>query len=641
MNRLNTLTALCALLLSGFTLFAAESDLPVYRCGRFTGEITIDGKADEVAWSQADTTGALTFSVAHISNLRDVEKTIDQAAWGKLMQTHAPKGRAGAKLLWDSTALYLYFSAKNDQVWNYRSGRDIAGYYDENVFELFFDPDPEGESYEKNYVEINASPANDSSISDILNYGRLKSNYNFDFEGLEYAVHVEGTPCNSIILADCNQDVDTAWSLEMKLPFASMKGPLSLKARDAEMDSAFEAPATPPVLVKEDILNWDVLGSSLTDTETPIPGQMLELEMSAEDIGAIKSASTLTEDMKTVLLDALNGLIMNPLAFPSFSADITVSAEVETGNDGWNVYYKYPVLKNEPAKMDYTGTKPVLPYPLGDSATFIQQNATSRDTIFMAGCTVPDTIIERYRANLQRYQLPKLAKEKYDRLVRDSVFVNNTAAGTVSLAEGLSANDSAAIQWFNFYLSREALYPNVIRGPKEMLDTLTREITIADNSAFPPNDGDEWAMNMYHITSEPCSLLLVHYVWSDDPLDNFYADKGNLHNFQNYGTLRFVDNIVDAKTSVPVHTSTRMAVSAAGNGKNGVLKVRYSLPHDARTAMFSVLNAAGALVWEGTLANRSSGTHTVSIPGNLGSGAFVLRLEADGNVLTRKAFLVK
>ncbi len=635
MNRLCTLTALCALLLSGPGLFAADSEFPVYRCGRFTGEITIDGKADEVAWSQADTSGELRFSLEYIQELTR-QGIISQAQMGLLAKTHAGDGEAKAKLLWDNTALYVYFRTKNDQVWNYRSGRDVAGYYDENVFELFFDPDPEGESYEKNYVEINASPANDSSISDILNYQRPGSNFNFNFEGLEYAVHVEGTPCNSMVLADCNQDTDTAWSLEMKLPFASMKGPLDLKARDAEMDSAFEALPTPPVLVKEDIVNWEILGAALTDTEAPVPGQMLESEMDAADITAIEAAATLTEDMKTALLDALNALIANPAEYPSFSGEFTPSAEVETGNEGWNVYYAYPVLKNEPVKMEYTGTKPDLPYPLGDSATFIQQNATSQDTIFMNGCSVPDTIVQRYHANTERYRFPKQVHEGYEDLIDDGVFLAN--GGTISLADGLTAQDTAAIRWFNFYLARETLFPHAIRKPKEMFDTLTHEVTIAENSAFPPEHGDEWAMNMFHITSEPCSLQLVHYIWSDND-DYFYLNTDNLHDFRNYGTLRFVDEIVDAQTHMRVHRAPRMTVRLSG-GSNA-LKVHYSLPQNTGRASIRLLDARGALIWENDLTGTSKGLHTISIPKTLGSGAFILRLEADGNAVTRKAFLVK
>lgn len=166
---------------------------PIYNCHRTSGDITIDGRLDDVAWQRAE--------------------VIDQLSDIKGKSTPVPRQATTIRMLYDDTYLYVgaylqedYLNAKIDK-------RDDIVWQD-NDFEVFIDPYSKGKLYYE--FEINAL----GTLLDLMMERPYFQGGTFliswDCSNLRYAVHCDGTLNDST-------NTDRGWSMEMAIPFKSLE----------------------------------------------------------------------------------------------------------------------------------------------------------------------------------------------------------------------------------------------------------------------------------------------------------------------------------------------------------------------------------------------------------------------------------
>lgn len=162
---------------------------------RRQGTITIDGKIEEPAWSQAAAT-------VHL-------RRFDGRA--------EPRQSTEAFLCWDDRALYVAFRCADRDIHTSYTRRDQPLYLQEAV-ELFLDPD----GNKKDYMEIEASPA--GVLFDATFSGRRQGmDLGFD-PPIRVAARVDGT-------LNRRGDRDRAWTVELAIPYAGMVGRARLPPR--------------------------------------------------------------------------------------------------------------------------------------------------------------------------------------------------------------------------------------------------------------------------------------------------------------------------------------------------------------------------------------------------------------------------
>ena len=124
------------LLLLGFSLAFAlgAQNVPVYRAGRTLDKIRIDGKLDEFSWAAAPRVGA--FRLISGADPR-------------------PKFPTEAAVVWDAENLYVAFACRDSEPWSRMKKRDDH-LWEEEVVEVFLDPDGDGQ----NYAELEVNPEN-------------------------------------------------------------------------------------------------------------------------------------------------------------------------------------------------------------------------------------------------------------------------------------------------------------------------------------------------------------------------------------------------------------------------------------------------------------------------------------------------
>jgi hypothetical protein len=153
----------------------------------------VDGRLDEPAWQAASWT----------------EDFVD--ILGPSRPT--PRFRTRAKMLWDSTNLYIGVELSDPDVWATITERDAVIFRDNDI-EIFIDPD--GDTH--NYYELEMNALN--TVWDLLLIKPYRDGgpavHSWDIQGLQTAVNVLGT------LNDPS-DRDKAWTLEIALPFAVLK----------------------------------------------------------------------------------------------------------------------------------------------------------------------------------------------------------------------------------------------------------------------------------------------------------------------------------------------------------------------------------------------------------------------------------
>lgn len=128
------------------------------------------------------------------------------------------KGRSApqtiARLLWDSTYLYIAFECADDDVWATKNKRDEF-LWEEEVVEVFIDPDGDG----RNYYELQVNPLNaqtDLLIPDpVEGVKDAKRNAKWDCAGWLSAVKVRGT-------VNRRDDKDIGWTVEMAIPLSEL-----------------------------------------------------------------------------------------------------------------------------------------------------------------------------------------------------------------------------------------------------------------------------------------------------------------------------------------------------------------------------------------------------------------------------------
>lgn len=133
-------------------LLAVRSATPEYRVARTTG----DPLADPAAWA-----GAASIS------------------WGE------PPYTTRFAALWNARGLWLRFDAADSDPWHRYTQRDDP-LWEEEVVEIFIDPDGDG----RDYVEIEISPAN--VVADLLmarGEPDKEGDLGWDFSGLRTIVH--------------------------------------------------------------------------------------------------------------------------------------------------------------------------------------------------------------------------------------------------------------------------------------------------------------------------------------------------------------------------------------------------------------------------------------------------------------------
>jgi hypothetical protein len=155
----------------------------------------IDGDIEEQVWETAVWT----------DEFRDIE--------GELSSRPLPYYATRAKMLWDSSYLYIAADLKDKHVWANLDKHDQVVYYD-NDFEVFIDPVNSAHNYYE--IEINAlNTVFDLYLAKPYRSGASGMLISWDCKELLHAVKIKGSLNNP-------SDEDEGWTVEMAIPFKSI-----------------------------------------------------------------------------------------------------------------------------------------------------------------------------------------------------------------------------------------------------------------------------------------------------------------------------------------------------------------------------------------------------------------------------------
>jgi hypothetical protein len=202
----------------------AEKDTGHYTCRRVSERIVVDGRLDEACWQRATKSPRFVDMVTGVPGFLDTRMVA----------------------LWDDENLYVGFWVEEPNVQARFTQRDSPVYF-ENDIELFiagpdcyyeFEINARGTVYEVFYIWQDAykkggqfdRPEFDlltrtvdvlGGFQDGMRYkrhprGRRWAFMDWDFPGLQAAVHVEGTLNDS-------SDIDRGWTVELAFPWAGMR----------------------------------------------------------------------------------------------------------------------------------------------------------------------------------------------------------------------------------------------------------------------------------------------------------------------------------------------------------------------------------------------------------------------------------
>ncbi len=179
-----------------------------YVCYQTPKAPTIDGVLEAEVWQQ----------VSWTEDFVDIE--------GDLKPT--PTYRTRAKMLWDNNYFYFAAAIEEPHLWATLTERDAVMYKNDD-FEIFIDPDADGQNYYE--FEMNANNA----IWDLLMLYPYRvdkqPNYtnNWDIKGIKTGVQLYGT------LNDPT-DQDSMWTVEIAMPWSALKelAPDTRKPEDGE-----------------------------------------------------------------------------------------------------------------------------------------------------------------------------------------------------------------------------------------------------------------------------------------------------------------------------------------------------------------------------------------------------------------------
>jgi hypothetical protein len=163
-------------------LLMAQSAPPAYRAARTMDAIQVDGKLDEFTWTAVPRVGRFS----NVRNRSQPDPATTQAA-----------------VAWDDLNLYVAFSSVDAEAWGTMKNRDDQ-LWEEEVVEVFLDPDGDG----RNYAEIEVSPHN--VVVDLLIPAPREGSgqaIRWNAAGLQTAVAMHAS----------------GWVVEMAIPWRSLK----------------------------------------------------------------------------------------------------------------------------------------------------------------------------------------------------------------------------------------------------------------------------------------------------------------------------------------------------------------------------------------------------------------------------------
>ncbi len=184
---------------------AAELPLSTYTVTRTTGPITIDGNLDEADWKRAE------------------EFTLIETNTGKPVPL-----KSTVKFLWDDQYLYAAFFSEDPDAWATYTREDDP-LWEEEVVELFIDPDGNGH----NYYEVEFNPVNARVDLAVINggertNGRIQGWFEWDYKNMKNAVYVKGDGLKE-------GTKDSYWTVEIAVPYEDMYEMDHVPPRDGDM----------------------------------------------------------------------------------------------------------------------------------------------------------------------------------------------------------------------------------------------------------------------------------------------------------------------------------------------------------------------------------------------------------------------
>ena len=162
-----------------------------YIINKINDQINIDGKDDELAWSNA----------IYTDDFIDIEGD------------KIPSQKTNVKMLWDDKFLYVFAKLYENHIWGDITKRDEVIYYN-NDFEVFINPNDDVFSYGE--IEINALGTEWDLFLNRPYRLKGKADSSWDINGLKSAVDINGT------LNDPN-DLDDYWTVEIAIPLKEIE----------------------------------------------------------------------------------------------------------------------------------------------------------------------------------------------------------------------------------------------------------------------------------------------------------------------------------------------------------------------------------------------------------------------------------
>ncbi len=161
-----------------------------YTVERASTEMVIDGDLHEFAWEVAP-------------QINDFDRILD--SYNLVLNP------TRAKMLWDDENFYFAFACQDADIWAIYQ-HDDDKLWEEEVVEVFIDPDGDG----RNYLELEVNPQNtvvDLSIQQLT--PTWEADMDWDIAGLRSAVRVQGTVNDSL-------SQDQGWTVEIAIPWSAM-----------------------------------------------------------------------------------------------------------------------------------------------------------------------------------------------------------------------------------------------------------------------------------------------------------------------------------------------------------------------------------------------------------------------------------
>ena len=174
----------------GQAAFTRDGLVSHYAVERASTPIVIDGELDEFAWKAA-------------AQINGFDRILD--SYNRVLYP------TRARMLWDDENFYFAFVCQDADMWAIYDNEDEA-LWEEEVVEVFIDPDGDG----RNYLELEVNPQNTVVDLNILQLSPTwEADRDWDIAGLQTAVLAHGTVNDSLSL-------DQGWTAEIAIPWAAM-----------------------------------------------------------------------------------------------------------------------------------------------------------------------------------------------------------------------------------------------------------------------------------------------------------------------------------------------------------------------------------------------------------------------------------